>query len=328
MNRVRLAEYVADLVGQEAIELVDAGNGWPSYATVDGPEGDEPVAMYVASVGLTQRGRDEVERRLQVKGGSPIRDDGMHMPLLLGVWHEDPLVDVQRTVLFAADALRRVGNTTQASVFVPLVHLQEAARLGWSTYISTTGEVIECFAPELLPVVVAAKRSEVVLDDRLVQSTITATRLLRDPYHENLDSHRARTRRETRSLVRDARFARRVVAGYDGCCAMCGLDMGIVEAAHILPVAAAYDDSPRNGLALCPNHHRLFDRHAIGVHPDSGAIMFHPDALWAARTAPDVARLIDTTFTNLNRPRPGHEPDRDAFLSRYEYFAGYYDWLE
>lgn len=327
MSRVRLAENLVDSVGRDVFVLDDAGLGWPAAATLRHADGSHDAAdLYLAQVGLSQRGRDGVERRIQVKGGHPIEDAGTSVPVLLGVWDNDPLVDVDRPVLLAADARRRVGSVTQASVFIPLAKLQEAARLGWSTYRSSTGEVIECLVPALLPVLVESRRNAIVLDDRMVQAAVAGAGILEDDM-ETVPAGNIRARRASQVLVRDARFSRRVSAAYGGRCAMCGLGVGIVEAAHIVPAAAGTDDTSNNGIALCPNHHRLFDSHLVGVHPVTLKIEFAPSVKTAARDELETSRLIAMTLPALRRAEKGGEPRPAAFVERYTHFAGCYGWL-
>ncbi len=64
---------------------------------------------------------------------------------------------------------------------------------------------------------------------------------------------------------RDARFRVDVVTRYRFTCALTGYRLtteqaNIVEAAHIVPWSRSRDDDPRNGLALTPNAHWMFDR--------------------------------------------------------------------
>jgi len=67
---------------------------------------------------------------------------------------------------------------------------------------------------------------------------------------------------------RDQAFRRVVLRAYDYRCAACGLrvlvdDLVLVEAAHLVPFAVSRDDDPRNGMALCKNHHWAMDRELI-----------------------------------------------------------------
>lgn len=65
----------------------------------------------------------------------------------------------------------------------------------------------------------------------------------------------------TKKALRDANFKSRVLTAYSNACSMCGMQLRLVDAAHILP--AAHPDSTdetSNGIALCAVHHRAYDR--------------------------------------------------------------------
>jgi len=65
----------------------------------------------------------------------------------------------------------------------------------------------------------------------------------------------------TKKALRDANFKDRVLTAYSHSCAMCGVQLRLLDAAHILP--AAHPDSTdetSNGIALCALHHRAYDR--------------------------------------------------------------------
>jgi putative restriction endonuclease len=68
---------------------------------------------------------------------------------------------------------------------------------------------------------------------------------------------------------REASFRRRVLTAYSHACAVCGMQLKLVDAAHIIPV---YDpqsnDETSNGLCLCALHHRAMDRMLIAIAPD------------------------------------------------------------
>lgn len=79
-------------------------------------------------------------------------------------------------------------------------------------------------------------------------------------------------RRESRALVavaRDAGFARRVLRAYGNCCAVCGTQLRLIDAAHIVPAGHLLSsDDTRNGLALCVVHHRAYDSALVVVDPE------------------------------------------------------------
>ena len=80
---------------------------------------------------------------------------------------------------------------------------------------------------------------------------------------------------ETEMLVRSAVFSREVLRAYESTCAVSGLQLvsttgaaPLLDACHIVPWSVTHDNSIGNGLALCPNLHRAFDRHLFWVDED------------------------------------------------------------
>lgn len=74
--------------------------------------------------------------------------------------------------------------------------------------------------------------------------------------------------RLTKSVYRSTAFARTIREIYDYRCAACGLRLNlnglvIIDAAHLIPFSETQDDDPRNGIALCKNHHWAMDRFII-----------------------------------------------------------------
>lgn len=62
------------------------------------------------------------------------------------------------------------------------------------------------------------------------------------------------------SYVRDPRFRERVLQAYGGSCCVCGKQLGLVQAAHIIPHCdPTCVEDVTNGLALCIEHHKLYD---------------------------------------------------------------------
>jgi putative restriction endonuclease len=75
----------------------------------------------------------------------------------------------------------------------------------------------------------------------------------------------ARIKRRYRSTD----FQRRVLGAYNYRCSMCGLQLELVEAAHIIPVPIPTStDETKNGIALCKLHHAAYDRNLISFDKD------------------------------------------------------------
>ncbi len=72
-------------------------------------------------------------------------------------------------------------------------------------------------------------------------------------------------------FVRSGLFKRYIPQLYQDACAMTGMRMrstfkyNFIDACHIVPFALTHDDKVSNGMALCPNLHRAFDRGLVSV---------------------------------------------------------------
>ncbi len=90
-------------------------------------------------------------------------------------------------------------------------------------------------------------------------------------YLQRLQAIQNENEREEEVYLRGAVFKREIPRLYDNTCAITGLRVNTVEtismvdACHIIPFAESYDDSVQNGISLCPNMHRAFDRGLISV---------------------------------------------------------------
>jgi putative restriction endonuclease len=71
--------------------------------------------------------------------------------------------------------------------------------------------------------------------------------------------------------VRSGLFKKEIIKQYDHTCAISGLrivattSVSMIDACHIIPWSQSKDDTIGNGIALCPNLHRAFDRHLISI---------------------------------------------------------------
>lgn len=111
---------------------------------------------------------------------------------------------------------------------------------------------------------------------------------------------RERVEQTLNRALRDRAFRRTVIAAYDETCALTGLKLingggrAEVEAAHIRPVAAGGNDSPRNGIALSGTVHWMFDRGLISLSDDLGLLVSrqvnNPDQIWALANKSRKAR--------------------------------------
>lgn len=80
-------------------------------------------------------------------------------------------------------------------------------------------------------------------------------------------------------FVRSGIFKREIPKIYNNTCAISGLridaisNISMIDACHIIPFSDGYNDTLINGIALCPNLHRAFDRGLISVSNDYKVII-------------------------------------------------------
>ena len=89
-------------------------------------------------------------------------------------------------------------------------------------------------------------------------------------YNSSLDTTNAEAVAE-----RSGVFVREVLRAYQSTCAVSGLQLvsttgaaPLLDACHIVPWSVSRYDTIGNGLSLCPNLHRAFDRHLFWVDED------------------------------------------------------------
>lgn len=243
-----------------------------------GPASEVLVRIYIWNVSHGGATRPDDEQRIQVTGvdvplGPP--DGGIFA--LLG-WHDEI------GVLVAFDPEQHAEpSTASPSIQVSEGTLHAAAGQGIATYRRGNDESAIAFRPEFLPLYLENLDAlhQTATEDEMLVFLEAATDGTGPPSEypgaPPLLTQRRRVLSVVARAVRDDRFRRDVLAAYDDACAMCGLQGGLVEAAHIIPVSQDLgSDDVANGLALCRNHHAAYDRGLVGVAPDYSIVMSDP----------------------------------------------------
>lgn len=76
---------------------------------------------------------------------------------------------------------------------------------------------------------------------------------------------------EEEIFLRGSLFKREIPKIYNNTCCISGMkidatiSVSMIDACHIVPFSVSYDDTVTNGIALCPNLHRAFDRGLLGI---------------------------------------------------------------
>lgn len=93
--------------------------------------------------------------------------------------------------------------------------------------------------------------------------------------------------KEEEIYIRSNVFKKAIPLIYKNTCCISGMkidatvNISMIDACHIVPFSESYNDPISNGIALCPNLHRAFDRGLISIDNDYKVIVsdnFHEDA--------------------------------------------------
>ena len=84
---------------------------------------------------------------------------------------------------------------------------------------------------------------------------------------------------EEEIFLRGSLFKREIPKIYNSTCCISGMridstiSISMIDACHIVPFSESHDDTITNGIALCPNLHRAFDRGLIAVSDEYRVII-------------------------------------------------------
>jgi putative restriction endonuclease len=217
-------------------------------------------------------------RGVRPAGELRIQLTGVEAPLLLGEGFQTLLLGWhQPTGMFAGFDVTRRPQVWGAS---PSVQIRETAigdaqRGGFGIYRRGGGpELAVAFAPEAFIDYVEQQSTLHELATNAAQSNmlIEAAR----GAEVNLDHIAGHGRREAiRKVIQrvgQENFRIRVLTVYNYSCAVCEVQLDLVEAAHIIPVPAGGNNRTSNGLAMCSLHHEAYDRPDYSVTTNGDAL--------------------------------------------------------
>lgn len=255
---------------------------WQPYGqpyVLDIQRGDETHRLRVYIWNVTPGGpsgvRPEGEFRIQKMVEGPLTIDDIAYTLLVG-WYAEGQVFVSWNPLVHKDA------AYSTSIQVPQKRLEEAGQRGIAVHPrENPPEVVIVFAPEAVSYVLhGLENLPLATDDPGVVEVIGEASSKAGVPPADLagmpDEHQQVATKVTK-WSRDASFRARVLWAYERRCAFCCIQLGIVHAAHILPVPqTGSTDETSNGICLCPTCHSAFDGNLIGMLED-GSIVVNRD---------------------------------------------------
>jgi putative restriction endonuclease len=257
--------------------------------------------------------RAPTEYRIQITGVTlPLVAPQGYQTLLFG-WYED------LGIVAAFDPERhRQPSAASPSIQISIDTLREASRQGFAVQRRGNQEIALAFRPELLVTYIESQRAlhGFAGNSRDIQLLVQAGAGQEIPERQirSLPAERERVVRMVSRRRREAGFRQRVLAAYHHSCAMCSLQMDLIEAAHIVPVGAPEStDETANGLALCALHHEAHDSSLVAVRPDYRVVV-NENLIQTMRAAGrggeedrfrrELREVISLPVSGLDRPRP------------------------
>ena len=245
----------------EAVLYLDGRN--PFSLSIDG----RSITLFVANVSHTRR-RDPDEYRIQCPGGLP-EELAMHKAngqevCILGYSSDSDTFSAWDPNMF----VRRSQRTQRFSLYTRLTNHERASSNGFAIYRDSAGQNVLSFRSEFLGLYVANTELMHRATERALHRIVCVHRASRSGAISRSFvtvarrlCHCCKTIDVTQSqYARSPQFRQAVLEAYENCCAMCGLQLELIEAAHLVPHAHPNGlDIVPNGIALCALHHKSLD---------------------------------------------------------------------
>lgn len=235
--------------------------------------------------------RPEDEYRIQVTGIDRFEQAPGERTLVLGWW--EPM-----GVFAGFDVRRHLGELGKSpSIQIREAHLRAAYKNGFSTCDKGNQELAIAFRPDVFAHYV--RNLEALHDigqsaeDLDILNIVAEKPEINDEEIQVTDSARRTTVMSVRKRLRDSSFRTRVLTAYSFRCAVCGIQLKLVDAAHIIPVQhESSTDETCNGLALCALHHRAYDQGLVTLGKDYSVLVNERIVAYLKRIK-QVGRLDD-----------------------------------
>jgi putative restriction endonuclease len=207
------------------------------------------------------------EYRIQITGVNQFEPEPNGKTLILGWWREGEVFAV-------FDYNKHIGVLG----FSPSIQIREPALRkahinGIAPWEKDNQEIAIAFRPDFMGEYVRNLESlhsfgESEQDFVVLEEVIKNPDEVNDIQIATVSSERQTAVVSVKKKIRDNSFKSRVLTSYTNRCAFCGMQLKLIDAAHIVPVQHDGTDETSNGIALCALHHRAFDRNLVTFNAD------------------------------------------------------------
>ena len=209
------------------------------------------------------RARPAHEYRIQITGIDRFEPEPSGKTLILGWWSE-------ANVFAGFDFTRHSGLLgASPSLQIREEDLRQAYVNGFSPCPKENQEIAIAFRPDFIVEYIRNLETlhrfgEAPQDLAALESVARAPEAINDADLQTVSPERRVVVKSVQQRMRSSSFRSRVLTAYSRGCAFCGLQLDLVQAAHILPVSHERStDGTYNGVAACFLHHAAYDRGLI-----------------------------------------------------------------
>lgn len=208
------------------------------------------------------RKRPTNEYRIQFKVTNITQPVG-YKTLILGYWSD---VDVFAGFDYSKHKTPKYSSSAQ----IKEETLRKAKVNGFSAQDKGNGEIAIAFTPDFFIEYVKNYEQlhsfgESAVEIEILEEIITNEDIaINDEVLNQVAQKRQEAIVSIKKKKRNSSFTRRVLTAYGHKCAVCNLQLKLIDASHIVPVSEEYStDETSNGIALCTLHHRAYDKSLI-----------------------------------------------------------------
>jgi putative restriction endonuclease len=266
LNRVDLLYALIDAFHRYTEAVLFIGGNNPYSFSLNG----EPATIFIGNVHFAARS-DQDEYRIQCPGNLPgalASYDSQGRGVFIVGYFSD------LEVFSAWDPGRFLNRNTRIqrfSMYTRLSGLYTARERGFSNYTDSDGQNVVMFRPEFIGLYVEnanALHGASEKDLQKLRAFYVPSAPGKQPSHQVIIKKHKIAVTHTQ-YARSPQFRAAVLEAYRHRCAICGIQLDLVEAAHIVPHAHPQGlDVINNGVALCTLHHKSFDMGLLYLDED------------------------------------------------------------
>jgi putative restriction endonuclease len=279
---------------------------------------NESETLKIIIYNLTHGGgykRPVDEYRIQIKEPK-LEEEYGYKTLIIGYWDEIG-------VFAGFDLKRHLGVPGySASLQIKEDALQKAQTNGFAVCDKGNKEIAVAFRPDFFVEYVRNLEQlhtfgNVRRDFEILEHISAKPFEVNEEILQQVSSPRRSTVQTISRHLRDSGFKHRVLTAYNNKCAICSLQLKLVDAAHILPVSHEKStDETCNGIALCALHHRAYDLSLV-TFDEVYKVHYYRSKLVRLRQIGfdgGMDKFIDALQKNINTPPVKNNRPHKAYV--------------